>query len=681
MQDIILDRVKHKEAEDSLTSWKNPHKLTDLKADYNEALASHSGITTKIEEWLKSLRGTLSVETPKGRSKIQPKLIRKQAEWRYAALEEPFLSTEDLFDVNPVTHLDKEAAYQNQLVLNKQFRCDINKVKFINKFVRNAVDIGTVIIKVGWKVETGKVRQQVEQPIYASPEESMAIIQQQLVQGVITPEQAQQIIQNGEPVIIGTELVEEVVEAEIKNAPVLEIKDPRLIIIDPSCEGDLDNARFVIDRFTTDLATLKEDGKYKNLEFIVPSDESPLSQPDYITEDSSFSFKDKPRQKFVVYEYWGYWDIDGDGTVKPIVAAYVGDTLIRLEENPYPFKKPPFAIASYLPVTNSVYGEPDAELLKENQDIIGAITRGVIDLLGRSANSQLAIRKDALDLVNLEKFRKGQDFEFNPNVPVDQAFYMNKYPEIPRSAIEVIMMQNNEAEAITGVKAFSGGISGQALGDSVGGIRSALDATAKRELGILRRLSQCLIDIGKMIVAMNSVWLSDEEIIRITDDDFVAIKRDDLAGNFDLSLAVSTAEADNQKASELSFMLQTMGNSMPLDMTKIILSDIAKLRKMPKLAKQLEEYEPQPDPKAQEIQQLQIELLKAQIQNERNKAMENAVDVQLKEAKTQTELAKVRDLQTGSDIKDLDFVERSTGITQNRDLEKELFKQKFKVNK
>lgn len=681
MQDIILDRVKHKEAEDSLTNWKNPPKLTDLKADYNEALASHSGITTKIEEWLKSLKGTLSVETPKGRSKIQPKLIRKQAEWRYAALEEPFLSTEDLFDVNPVTHLDKEAAYQNQLVLNKQFRCDINKVKFINKFIRNAVDIGTVIVKVGWKVETGKVRQQVEQQVYASPEESMAIIQQQLVQGIITPEQAQQIIQNGEPVVIGTELVEEIVEAEIKNAPVLEIKDPRLIIIDPSCEGDLDNARFVIDRFTTDLATLKEDGKYKNLEFIVPSDESPLSQPDYITEDSSFSFKDKPRQKFVVYEYWGYWDIDGDGTVKPIVAAYVGDTLIRLEENPYPFKKPPFAIASYLPVTNSVYGEPDAELLKENQDIIGAITRGVIDLLGRSANSQLAIRKDALDLVNLEKFRKGQDFEFNPNVPVDQAFYMNKYPEIPRSAIEVIMMQNNEAEAITGVKAFSGGITGQALGDSVGGIRSALDATAKRELGILRRLSQCLIDIGKMIVAMNSVWLSDEEIIRITDDDFVAIKRDDLAGNFDLSLAVSTAEADNQKASELSFMLQTMGNSMPLDMTKIILSDIAKLRKMPKLAKQLEEYEPKPDPKAQEIQQLQIELLKAQIQNERNKAMENAVDVQLKEAKTQTELAKVRDLQAGSDIKDLDFVERSTGITQNRDLEKELFKQKFKVNK
>ena len=34
----------------------------------------------------------LEVKTPKGKSKLVPKLIRKQAEWRYAALFEAFLS-------------------------------------------------------------------------------------------------------------------------------------------------------------------------------------------------------------------------------------------------------------------------------------------------------------------------------------------------------------------------------------------------------------------------------------------------------------------------------------------------------------------------------------------------------------------------------------------------------------
>jgi hypothetical protein len=70
---------------------------------------------------------------------------------------------------------------------------------------------------------------------------------------------------------------------------------------------------------------------------------------------------------------------------------------------------------------------------------------------------------------------------------------MGVYPEIPRSAIEVLQMQNNDAEALTGVKAFTKGISGQALGVTATGIRSALDATSKRELGILRRFSNGLI--------------------------------------------------------------------------------------------------------------------------------------------------------------------------------------------
>ena len=35
---------------------------------------------------------------------------------------------------------------------------------------------------------------------------------------------------------------------------------------------------------------------------------------------------------------------------------------------------------------------------------------------------------------------------------------------------------------------------------------------------------------------------------------------------------------------------------MPPEMSQMILADIAKLRKMPDLAKRIEEYQPQPDP-------------------------------------------------------------------------------------
>ena len=667
---------------ENLVDWANPPTLRDLKKDVEEALSDHNRQVSLVNQWISTLRGETKFKTMEGRSKVQPKLVRKQSEWRYAALEEPFLSTEDMFKVNPATYDDVESARQNQLILNKQFRVDIPKVKFINKFVRYAVNQGTVIVKLAWETRIGVVTE--EMPVYAeTPEEAMQYLQNAIQTGQMAPEDAQMMLQSGQPIQIGLEPQE--VEKEVVNRPVLQVRDVRNVIIDPSCEGDLDNAQFIVDRFLTDLSSLKQDGRYSNLDQIQDSDfnsgaDDLYYQSDWKKDVGSFRFSDKARKKLIAHEYWGYWDIDGEGITKPIVATWVGNTLIRLEENPYPDKKPPFVLAQYLPPDwETVYGEADAALLKDNQDIIGAVTRAMIDLIGRSANAQQGVRKDLLDPINRKKFNQGLDFEYNPVANLGDALYTTKIPEIPKSALEVITLQNNEAEALTGIKAFTGGITGTALGDNVGGIRSALDATAKRELGILRRLSDALKEIGRKIIAMNSEWLSDEEIIRVTDEEFVAIKRSDLAGNFDISLDISTAEQDNTKASELAFLLQTTGNNLPFDITKIILSKIADLRKLPDLAKTFMEYQPQPDPIQQERAQLENEMLGAQIFNEKAKGAENQVDVRLKDAKTQTELAKARSLHSSADQQDLDYIEQASGLTQERELEKQAIGQQYKA--
>ena len=663
-----------------MVDWKNIPTLKDLKDNLTEATPSHNNHVSTVNEYISTLRGELRAKIMEGRSKVQPKLVRKQGEWRYSALEEPFLSTNDMFKVSPVTHADVESARQNELILNKQFRVDIPKVKLINRLVRTAVNTGTVIIKLGWETEKDTVIEEV--PVFTkSLEETYGVLAQMVQSGQMSEEESIQILESGQPIQIGVESVE--VEKEVINRPVVQIRDSRNVIIDPSCEGDIDNAQFIIDKFTTDLSSLKKDGRYHNLDKIEEKnyatvDDTYYHDNDY-KSDPSFRFTDKPRKKLVAYEYWGYWDIDDSGIVKPIVATWVGDTIIRLEENPFPDKKLPFVVIQYLPPDNeTIYGDSDASLLKDNQDIIGAVSRATIDLIGRSANAQRGVRKDLLDPINRDKFNKGLDYEFNPvNSPKD-AIVTSKLPEIPRSALEVIQLQNNEAEALTGVKAFTGGISGDALGSSVGGVRSALDATAKRELGILRRLSEGIKQVGRKIISMNAVWLADEEIIRITDSEFVNIKRSALAGNFDLSLEVSTAEMDNQKAGELSFMLQTTGNTLPFDITKIILCKIADLRKLPDLSKMIQDYTPQPDPFVQEKNRLEIELLKAQISNENAKAQENIVDVQLKAAKTQAELAKARLSGSKADEVDLNYLEQSSGLKQERALESQLMGTAFK---
>lgn len=669
--------------EEKLTSWKNPPKLADLKQDYLDAKPSHDTQKSKIQVYLDNLNveGSAKVKTPKGSSSIVPRLIRKQAEWRYPALSEPFLSSEDVFNVYPVTWEDKKAAIQNQLLLNHQFNNRIDKVRFIDEYVRTAVDEGTVIVRVGWEFEEEEytdnfpvVEYQIN-PELVSLHEELAIKKQESpaeyeldvpeelkIAHEMTMEQGVPI----EPVILGYQ--EETRTRTVKNHPTVEVCDTNNVIIDPSCNGDITKAGFVIYSFESSLAKLKRDGKYKNLDQIQINNHSVLSEPDHTSSslDTNFNFKDQARQLFVVYEYWGFWDIDGDGLVKPIVAAWVGNTLIRLEENPFPDKQIPFVSVAYLPKRKEIYGEPDGALLEDNQKIIGAVTRGMIDIMGKSANGQTGMRKDMLDTTNRRRFENGQDYEFNANVDPRQGVFMHTYPEIPNSAQFMLQLQQMEAESMTGVKAFSQGIGSQSLGDVASGIRGALDAASKRELGILRRLANGIIQIGRKFIAMNAEFLEEKEVIRITNEEFQVIRKDDLCGHFDLKLSISTAEEDNNKAQELSFMLQTMGNNMDPSMSKIILADIARLKKMPELAKKIETFVPQPDPMQQQMQQLQMELLAAQLENERAQAMDRQAAAQLKLAQAGTAEAKAGNLRADTDIKNLDFVEQESGVKQER---------------
>ena len=657
MVDRLLDDNEVETKSADLVDWENPPELMDLKQDHESAQSAHKLHTMEVDTWLNVLNGVQTINAKKGRSRLVPKLARKQAEWRYAALSEPFLSTDDLFNTSPATYEDKASATQNGLMLNYQINCKIDKVSFIDEYIRTAVDEGTVIVRVGWEFAED------ERKVYED------IMEPQLVPGpdgqpVMDPNTGAPAMQ---PVKVGEQEVMKTIVT--KNQPVLTVCDYENMTIDPTCEGDLDNAKFIVYSFETSYSELKKDGRYKNLDVINFESASVLAEPDHriSSDDTAFTFKDKARKKVIAREYWGFWDIHDTGEVTSFVATWVGNTLIRLEENPYPDKKLPFVLVQYLPRRKNIYGEPDSALIEDNQKIVGAVTRGIIDVIGRSANGQQGIRKDALDVTNARKFERGEDYKFNVQVDPRQAFHMETYPEIPRSALEVLNMQNNDAEALTGVKAFTQGISGQALGTTATGIRSALDATSKRELGILRRLSNGLNQIGRKIISMNAEFLEDEEIIRVTNDEFVVIDRNDLGGKYDIKLNISTAEADEQKASELSFMLQTMGNTMPPEMSYLILADIATLRKMPDLAQKIKEFQPSPDPMAQQMQQLQMQLLQAQIVNEQAKGQENAVDVQLKTAKTQTEQAKARNMHSDSDKKDLDFVEQESGVSSARD--------------
>jgi hypothetical protein len=659
-----------------LTSWEKEPSVLDLTTDLEAARPAHDNHVSRVKNWndLRKVEGKAKPPVIKGHSQIQPKLIRRQAEWRYSALTEPFNSSKKLFDVKPSTFEDTDGARQNELVINWQFRTKLNRVRFIDDYVRANVDEGSAIVRLGWNRITKEVEEEVPVWEYLAPtsQEEVAQLEQYLQMRDQDPrgfnekappevmKAVEYFDETGQPTTVrqnGTEKVK--VEKVIENRPLVQVMNPENVFFDPSCGGDLDRSTFVVVSFETSKAELeKEPKRYKNLKYVNWETASAATEPNHAPQstDTNFNFKDTLRKRVVAYEYWGLWDVEGNGELVAIVATWIGNTMVRLELNPFPDKKPPFVVVNYMPVKRELMGEPDAELLEDNQKILGAVTRGMIDLLGRSANGQQGFAKGMLDALNRRRYDNGENYEFNPNMPPTMGMIEHKYPDIPQSGMLMAQMQNQEAEALTGVKAFSGGISGESFGDVAAGIRGVLDAASKREMAILRRLADGIVQIGRKICMMNAAFLSEEETIRITNEEFVTVRRDELQAEFDLEVDISTAEIDNSKAQDLAFMLQTMGNTVDFGLVKIILVEIARLKRMHFLAEQLLRFEPQVDPLTKALREAEVQRAQKEIEKLDS-------EIELNKARAYREHNMANKL-------DLDTTEQETGTKHARDMEK-----------
>ena len=614
--------------------------LKNLKADMKEAERLQREWFIKREEWSSQTEGAPYGNEVDGKSKIVSKDIKKQREWMIPSITDPFLSTSDVIKCNPVTYEDAKAARQNELLLNTQFCRKFNRYNFIMKATKVLVTEGSVVIQTGWDYEEEEVEAEVE--VISVDENGMEFVDTEISMQTNV----------------------------IRNQPTAVVCRNEDIFIDPTCMDDMEKCQFVIHRYESSLNALKQDGRYENLDKVEAAQYNLTNDPQYLREDQSyFEFKDKPRKKFVVHEYWGNYDIDGDGIAEPIVCAWVGNTLIRLESNPYPDKKPPFVIVPFSAVPFHMFGEALAETIGDNQKIKTAITRGMVDNMAKSNNAVVATRKGALDPVNRKKFLKGENFEFN-GTPGD--FWQGSYNQLPSSAFDMLNLQNNEIESQTGVKSFSGGISGNSLGSTATGARGALDATATRRLNLVRNMSENMIKpIMRKWMAYNAEFLEEEEVIRITNDEYVPIRRDDLAGKIDIDISISTSEDNAAKSQELSFLLQTVGPSEDPSIRREIMAQIMDLMRMPEQAKKIRDYQPPVDPVQQKMQELQIAKLEAEIEkiradaaNKLASSVENEADRDEKLAQAELKRAQARKLLSEADNLDLDFLKKDEMIDE-----------------
>lgn len=698
-----------------LTSWKNEPTFDDLETDRTNSAHFQTTNRENLLRYEEIRNGGKEIEKVKpGKSTTRPLLVRKQNEYKYAALEDAILGTQDLFDIKGVGPEDYKSAEQNQILLNYQFRHKIKIDKLVEEIVRTDVDEGSVICKVGWKTEYGIGIEQQERPVYASPEESYDMMVQLVQAGQMSHEEMQAMIEIGEPMQKGTEIVDVEVEKLIVNHPTIEVRNSANIIIDTTCEGDIEKAQFLIEEYPISFSELKKQeykeeeievktvgpdgvevikkeiktrGIYKNLKFIDKNKEE-YQYSEYEGESARNSkLSGKSRVKLKAYDYWGFWDINDDGNTVPIVATWVGGVLVRLEENPFGHKKIPYVIAKYMPVKREVMGEPDAVLLEENQEAVGKTTRAIQDIMALDAVNQEFIDETFFPSpVERENYRLGKTVFFRTGMNPKNAIFKNNVNPVNPIALQWINAQIADAEAMSGTTLNNN----SSNGISVNAQKRIDSSNSKRDASVLRRITSMLVDAARLIISMNAEFLSEEEIVRNTNQEYVKINRDDLSGAHDITIDIQTPETNNAIAQDLAMVLQTGQQTMSPELSKKIWARILKLKGQYDLAREFENYQPQPDPKQQELMDMQIEEQRLKIEKAKkdieevdsrihervSRVIENEKDVDnkqsqnlLRQQQTAESAARTRKLESEADMLDKDFVDHTTGAKRARDLE------------
>ena len=184
-------------------------------------------------------------------------------------------------------------------------------------------------------------------------------------------------------------------------------------------------------------------------------------------------------------------------------------------------------------------------------------------------------------------------------------------------------------------------------------------------------------------------------MIRITNEEYIEIRRDDLEGKIDIEITVATQEDNAAKVEQLSFLLQTIGPSEDPAIRRDLMADIYELSKLPKQAKRLREYQPQISPEQKRLQELELnrlelenKILEAEINKLYSESQENAGDLLEKQMRARVEAAKAAKLENEArlageraDLESLKFLKQDNQIDEQSKLQELQVKHQYEMEK
>ena len=546
--------------------------LRIVKSDIDQAKKDKESIDSKMVEWRKTYNAELSGNEIEGRSKYVSKDVKKAIHWYVPNAMKPFMSTDDMVDAIPRTADDIQRAKAQAVLLNFQFNNDFPRYDFLYQSLSIMAIEGTVIARTGWdleeeteEIEFNNINEQQYQEMAQSGAEFVEVNTQEVQVPSVTPSGMQYMdvatVYSGKVKVTNT----------IKSRPTAEvIKNEDFFI--SSTATSIDKAEFVAQKIeTTRSDLLKQDisrnpnGIYKNVDKIVigskEDDDSQLaSTRETELEDRGQNedarTEDRSREKVTIYEYYGNIDVNGDGIAEPIVCVYSGETILRLSENPFPDKQPPFIGCPYSAKPFAFWGDAMAAFAEDSQNVKTAIMRTFIDLMAHSTNGMKHVRKGSIDALNIRRLREakvGTVVEWNDI----GGYHPEVKTDIDGSLMKMYELFTGEVENETGITRYNQGLDAKSLNKTATGVTAIMNQSQMRIWETTSRFAEEYIKkLFRKWIAYNQAYLNEAIAVRIAGDEFVNILPDDIGGKLDMKLNVAIAGSNEQKAQQITQVLQ-----------------------------------------------------------------------------------------------------------------------------
>lgn len=637
--------------------------LNKIKIDLKNADSSKANINKKIQEWSALYNADKLGNEEVGKAQIVIPDVKKASNMQSSLLIAPFISANKLPQTFPKTLADQSSANMNGDILNYQYKNEFDSFSFAREISTILVNEGTCIVKTGWdrKVKTEKILNQTDIP------EDMITAILESYQGDTSINV--KLTKGSKKGLTNINITKEKV---ICNKPTAIVCKNENIFVDPSATS-FKEARFVIHRFYKSVSDIaKEKNGIYNLvtdeelsrmransnggkqDYDEAGRESRLEQYSY---DHTFSTAVDNSKLIKIYEYWGEYDIDGDGINEQIVITWADDfnVILRCEKNPYPDNDKPFAHCVYGLEPFAIWGYSLAEMIGYIQKMHTALARSYQENIASSTNGLLITPKGFFSPLMKQAYEDGSKRVLEANFSDTSGMIQGNYNQIPQSLFNIYEMMNSDLNMLSGISKASVGDISATVGRTASGIASVMSSSERFMNTIIMSVSNMYKDVFTKWYKYNQKFLDNDQMFKISGQlKPVQLSEIQSEYEFNVEVDVNVNSEIETKSQQINMFLQQahqFGDQLPPDTIKLLVSELFRTMGKYEEAEMIQNYKREPTEYEIMLQQLELAKAEAEVNLINSQVQENlsradnasaqAVNNLIKSGKTEAEAKRI----------------------------------------